>query len=338
MKQTLLRVLQQTAHSLPLSWLRACTRQRFVIPFYHVISNQDLPHIKHLYAIKNEQDFIADLDYLCQHFTPVTLTQVVKYIYQGQTLPQNAFLLTFDDGLSECYHVIAPILKRKGIPATFFLNSDFVDNRALMFRYKASFLLEHCLQHNIPAQVLKPHFKAYHLICQDIKDLLSVRWPERNLFDRVAADLGIDFEQFLKEVQPYLTLNQIQSMQEDGFYFGSHSINHPTYNILSLDDQIAQTQECQNWLDQHIRPKHRVFAFPFTDFKVNSDFFDSILQKEKFDLTFGGAGLRKECIKGQLQRFALESTPKMTAKQMLHTEYAYYMLKAFFGKNTIRRQ
>jgi hypothetical protein len=49
--------------------------------------------------------------------------------------------LSFDDGLSACYDTIAPILLRKGVPATFFLNPAFIDNKALMFRYKISLCL-----------------------------------------------------------------------------------------------------------------------------------------------------------------------------------------------------
>ena len=46
-----------------------------------------------------------------------------------------------DDGLSGCHRYIAPLLRKKGIPASFFLNNRFIDNKSLFYRYKASLLV-----------------------------------------------------------------------------------------------------------------------------------------------------------------------------------------------------
>jgi hypothetical protein len=35
-----------------------------------------------------------------------------------------------------------PILRRKGVPATVFVNSDFVDNQDLFFRFKAALIID----------------------------------------------------------------------------------------------------------------------------------------------------------------------------------------------------
>ena len=44
-------------------------------------------------------------------------------------LDRRCLHLTFDDGFRELHDVVAPILLRKGIPATFFVNSAFIDNK-----------------------------------------------------------------------------------------------------------------------------------------------------------------------------------------------------------------
>lgn len=336
------KVLIQSLHSfsswIPLNWLQLISKQHLLPIFYHTISDQELPHIKHLYQVRNTQLFEEDLDYLLQSFTPIDLHQLIDHIYQGKKLPRNAFFLTFDDGLSECYHVISPILKRKGIPATFFLNSDFIDNKALMFRYKASYLIEQLLHQKNIAAVVAKQFEKHQLSFLSIKrSLLDLRWTHKALLDDLAKIFNVDFDLFLQQTQPYLTKEQINIMLEDGFTFGSHSQNHPTYNLIPLKQQLEQTIQSQNHISHQFQLPYKIFAFPFTDTGVESPFFDKILGKENFQLTFGGAGLKKEKIMGQVQRFGMETQRNTSAKQLIHTEYCYYIIKSFFRKNVIYR-
>lgn len=338
LKKTLIQSLHFFSRSIPLPWLRALSGQRFISIFYHTISNQELPHIKHLYRVRNTTLFEQDLDYLLKFFTPIGITELIEAIYHKKPLPSNAFFLSFDDGLAECYHVIAPILKRKGIPATFFINSDFVDNKGLMFRYKASYLIEELSKQSIPHSKIAPFFKSYQLPFSDLKSsLLSVRWLQQNLLDDLAAAFDVDFNSFLKQQEPYLTQQEISQMIADGFTFGSHSQNHPTYNAIELKDQIQQTLLSQTYLKEVFQLPYQIFAFPFTDSGVSKAFFDKILGEEKFQLTFGGAGLKHETIQGQLQRFGMETQQLNSPKQLLHTEYCYYIIKSIFRKNTIYR-
>lgn len=338
LKKTLIQSLHSFSTYIPLPLLQFLSRQRLLSLFYHTVSDEVLPHVRHLYQVRNSNLFIQDLDFLLKYYKPIDLKEFIVFVHEGKPLPKNAFFLTFDDGLAECYHVIAPILKQKGVPASFFLNSDFIDNKGLMFRYKASYLIDYLQQSPSSDQIVKKHFDHYKIPYTTLKDsLLRVRWGEQKLLDNLALEVGIDFDNFLKKQQPYLTSSQIQLMLQDGFTFGSHSQNHPTYNQISIENQISQTIESQKYIQENFNLPYKVFAFPFTDVGVSKNFFDHILQKENFHLSFGGAGLKQEQIKGQMQRFGMESQELTSAKSMIHTEYCYYLIKALFGKNTIYR-
>ena len=207
-----------------------------------------------------------------------------------------------------------------------------------MFRYKASYLIEKLKDKKNIDVLLKNHFSNYQLPYSNIKDsLLSVRWHQQALLDELAQECEVDFDTFLQEQQPYLNTKQINEMIADGFTFGSHSQNHPTYKKLTLDEQITQTLLSQEFTSNNFALNYKVFAFPFTDISVSKAFFDRILDKEDFQLTFGGAGLKHELIKGQLQRFGMENSYLKTARKMIHTEICYYIIKSLFRKNIIRR-
>ena len=333
------RCLAPLAPLLPLPWLQAWSRQPHLLVFYHTISDVPLPHVRHLYHVRDRATFRADLDYLLRFYTPVDLPTWLAHQQQGQPLPKHALLLTFDDGLSQCYDVIAPILEEKGVPAVFFINSDFVDNRALMFRYQASLLIEQ-LQ-NAPATLLediRQIWATHGLSFQDTRtSLLGLRWQDRAVLLPTAARCGCSFENFLTEQQPYLTTPQLQDLLDRGFALGSHSCNHPRYFTIPLEAQIDQTLQSQRWLEERFDLSYRVFAFPFTDYKVSQAFFDRILTQERFDATFGGAGLKRERIPGQVQRWGVETPNNTPLPTLLHTEYCYYLLKALIGKHTIHR-
>src|SRR5205814_9799266 len=58
------------------------------------------------------------------------------------TLRRPCFHLTFDDGFREMYDIVAPILERAGAPATFFLNTAFLDGGGLAHHNALSVLLD----------------------------------------------------------------------------------------------------------------------------------------------------------------------------------------------------
>lgn len=339
LKKACIATLDLFSAVIPLSILKTISRQKTLLPFYHLVSDQEVPHIKHLYQVRNSSQFIKDLDYLLKHYKPINLEQLKQSVHDKKSLPNDSMFLSFDDGLAECYHIIAPILLKKGIPATFFLNSAFVDNKALMFRYKASLLIEHLHQFPEKVETIARHlFKKNNLIYTDFReDLKKIRWNNQAFLNELALALEVDFDQFLIDKKPYLNKNQIREMQQWGFSFGSHSIDHPRYNTISPTAQIKQTMQGHQRLEQQLNNIDKVFAFPFTDAAVNLAFFDAIFEANYLDLSFGGAGIKQEKITKHLQRLGLESTQIRSSKQIIHSEYCYYLLKSIFGKNTIQR-
>lgn len=63
--------------------------------------------------------------FFARHFTVVRLNDLVRRLEQGQ--PVNRELaITFDDGYRDNFQYAAPILKRRGLPATFFVVTGFI--------------------------------------------------------------------------------------------------------------------------------------------------------------------------------------------------------------------
>ena len=328
------------ATRIPLTLLLNMTGENFILPVYHVVSDEEIPHIKHLYQVKNLKDFKEDLDFLMQKFTPIDFKMLVDHLDGTKRLVKPSFFLTFDDGLAEFHSIIAPILLAKGIPAMNFLNTAFVDNRDLFFRYKVSLLIDTLLKDaskDVRKQIALILGCPYSVKKSIRNSLLNLQYSDLETINKIAAILQIDFEEYLSQRKPYLTRQQIKELINKGFSFGAHSIDHPLYSDLTISDQIEQTETSVQSIQKTFDLKYRSFAFPFTDYKVSKDFFDHFYKdKISLDASFGSAGLKKDIYARHLQRIPMEMG-EMTAKEILHSEYLYYFLKYFVGKNRIRR-
>jgi peptidoglycan/xylan/chitin deacetylase (PgdA/CDA1 family) len=329
------------AFSMPLSVLISLSGQNLFCPFYHIVNDAEVPHIKHLYKVKGIKGFIKELDYLLKIITPVDFFQL-KEIFENHKDNKRNFFLSFDDGLSEIYHIIAPILKQKGIPATFFLNSAFVDNKDLFYRYKASLIIERLQNPNASKKetsLARNILKRYQIRTAGLKKgVLSVGYDQKNALEELAQILEVDFEEYLKAKKPYLTSDQISSLLKDNFTIGAHSIDHPEYRKIPLEEQVRQTKESVHFIIDKFGLKYKTFSFPFTDHGVGKLFFDTMLRPENgtVDLSFGCAGLKEDYLPSHIQRFPMEGA-KTPAKNLIHSEYFYYLIKSIFNKNKIAR-
>lgn len=340
MKRNLIKILRGISQVIPLSFYQKLSRQRLFLPFYHVIDNEACLHIDQLYQVQDTQQFEQSLDYLLRQFKAISLDELVQINRSGKRPQKPVFHLSFDDGLRQCSEVILPILERKGISATFFINSKFLDNQALMYRYKVSLLINQLKQ--FAAQKRTQICQKYRLDPENYRqDLLQIEYDElvhEELYlDDLANDLDLDFKAFLMDYQPYMNQSQVQKLLDHGHSIGSHSIDHPKYFNLELKQQLEQTLASQAFLEGVFDLKQTVFAFPFTDFGVKKTFFEQLFKQHPFQLTFGGAGLKNDSHPKHLQRFPMESAQYISAQKMLSAEYLYYLLKAPLGKNRIQR-
>ena len=96
-----------------------------IFPFYHAVSKISLPHMVNLYPIRTPQEFESDLDYMLRYFEPVTMSDYLSGSVKVNK-DKPPMVLSFDDGLVQCYDEVMPILKSRSVPATFFLNNAFI--------------------------------------------------------------------------------------------------------------------------------------------------------------------------------------------------------------------
>ncbi|MDO9613845.1 MAG: polysaccharide deacetylase family protein [Bacteroidota bacterium] len=326
--------LSPFAGFIPVEKLIASSGHRFVLPFWHAVSDVHLPHLSQLYRVPTVSEFERDLDFLLKNYKSASVEDVFRLANNKGKSNQNLFFPSFDDGLAECYHVIAPILKRKGIQAAFFINPAFIGNKMLFHRLKSSLLLNSIAQIN-PSGIKSAE---QHLKNRNIHQFLhKATFTDHSLLDQLAEIFGLDFELFLKQKQPYMNLQQIKELQADGFLIGAHGMDHREFFLSSEDEILEQISSSMEFLIREIKPPINTFAFPFTDFKVSNSVFEKANTDRLWDVSFGTAGIKDETMKNHLQRIPMESGVSKDGEKVIKTEYIWYYLKSVFGKNKVSR-
>lgn len=75
-------------------------------------------------------NFQAQMEYLAaEGYHPIRLSDLADYLRNGKPLPANPIVLTFDDGYADNYQNAFPVLKEYKFPATFFVITQFVDDK-----------------------------------------------------------------------------------------------------------------------------------------------------------------------------------------------------------------
>lgn len=240
------------------------------IVMYHYV--RDLARTRYP-AIKGRDlaSFRRQLDYLAEHHTVVTAEQVIAAVKDGAALPDNAAWLTFDDGYSDHYLTVFPLLHERGWQGSFFPRACSVRDGELLDVNRVHFILAASPDHQpIVAAIrnfidarqgcdgVRPFSEYWAELAQPsrmdpaeiifIKRVLQHALPEalrrelaEELFTRVVS---VDPAAFAAEL--YMTPAQVRTMIRCGMYVGSHGARHawldrldPAGQAREIDDSIA---------------------------------------------------------------------------------------------------
>jgi len=299
------QILGFISKNIDLEILKKFSGQNHIIPLYHTVSDSSLAHIRNLYKVKTVEEFKKDLDFFLKHYKSVTLNDLINHLRNDKN-KDSVFHLTFDDGLKEIVTTIAPILLEKGVHATFFVNSDFVNNKSLFYRFKTSLLINQLgiIDKESILEVLRE--KLSRFTGGSLKEkLLNVSYLNKEVLDEIAELLNVDFDEYLK-TEPFVNDQDIEWLLSKGFTIGAHSVDHPLYSQISLEEQILQTEESLSFLKEKYNLEDRLFAFPFSDKGVTVDFFKALKEK-KSTFSFGTSGLKYDLVNLNFQRLPMEN-------------------------------
>jgi peptidoglycan/xylan/chitin deacetylase (PgdA/CDA1 family) len=317
--------LSKGAAWVPMKLARPLSGVSLVVPFYHVVSDRHVPHVSNLYRFRSIAEFATDLEFFVRHFKPVSLNDIVNGLNGAKALQGPCVHLTFDDGFREMHDIVAPMLQRAGVPATFFLNTAFLNGGGLAHFNAISVLLDQIQLRSRRSNSTQAHLESIipppRSGCTTLRDrMLSIRYAQTSLVSSLAEILDVDLNQYIREIQPHLTSEQIVSLLGMGFSIGAHSHDHSVYSDLSIAQQLWQTRTSMNLLEKSFGLSPKAFAFPHNDNGVPGEFFTAVFSEQLLDVSFGTSGLVAHFHPRNIERVSMEKTAA-PASQILARQF-----------------
>ena len=322
---------------IPTTFLMNLSGKKIIYPFYHhVVPREEDRLTNQIYKTKNEEEFRKDLRYFKKHFKSISFKELLEL--RKNEKEGFYFFLSFDDGLSNFYKIVTTILMTEEVSAINFINADFVDNKGLFFRYKINCLIDHLLtkellieQYEAIEKLLKIKANTVNKLKQELKELKN---PDDYLMDQLCKIAEVDTQKFLETERPYMNMDQIQELIQQGFEIGAHSNSHPYYSELTLEEQLKETQESIDFIQKNFHIEELAFAFPFSDDGVSKEFFKRL----QGIITFGTAGMKDEEVGiNNIQRIPMEHQSVFSAETIIKGELIFYIIKRTLGKHKIFR-
>lgn len=189
--------------------------------------------------------FKAQLKFLAEHYQVISLDDLVQCINKGSRFPDNAVVLTFDDGYKDNYEHAYPLLQETGITATFYITTSPILNKS---QFWVAWIQEKISLANIATiEKLVSQFNAPKQINGDKTDLQALidfvsseinrsDLNKRNkLLDEVAATLETD-SPLNSTGTCMMNTDQVREMAQNGMTIAAHTETHPILTSISDDD------------------------------------------------------------------------------------------------------
>lgn len=191
--------------------------------------------------------FISFMKDLTEHGTAVSMDDIVADRRGQNSLPPNAFAITFDDGFENNLSVAAPILADMAVPATFYLTTSFIDSNRMSWTDRIEFVIEQVPVGHLTLPWGDSRFfdvEGRKAVLEDIRENVKknpILNPEE-IASSVQDQLG--FAETWSSDHPLdkkLTWAQVRELASGpGFAVGGHSHNHPI--LAYLDDSALEAE------------------------------------------------------------------------------------------------
>jgi peptidoglycan/xylan/chitin deacetylase (PgdA/CDA1 family) len=234
---------------------------------FHDISAKETPFTTGMDVRISPKKFEDVLKFLTTHYCPVSLEDVLSDAH-GRGLPSRAVLVTFDDAYASVVEVGAPLCRKFGVPAVYFVNAAFLNNQRLapdnLVCYVGNVLGMEKI--NAAARTLPGReIRELHSLAEVFTSFFpSLTVKEREAFLEALKQLsGISERRLAEETSLYLTCEQLCSLASFDFEIGNHTFNHVHCRSLTQEDFRQEIDRNKEELEAVSGRKVRSFSQPY---------------------------------------------------------------------------
>ncbi len=203
-----------------------------------------------------------------------------------ESLDRPSVLITFDDGYRDNAEVAAPLLKELGIPATFFLTTEFVQGVRLAWWDHVAYVIKQTARHSFSLDLRTEdadRSAATSPLAVDLGDgspsarttalmtiisaFLDGRVPDEARFlAQLDERAGVDVDAPRLGRELFMTWDQARALADDPsglFAIGSHAVSHRRLAALDEAEQRDELAGSKRTLETLIGREVDTLAYPY---------------------------------------------------------------------------
>jgi glycosyltransferase involved in cell wall biosynthesis/peptidoglycan/xylan/chitin deacetylase (PgdA/CDA1 family) len=203
------------------------------------------------------------LDFVTANTHVLPLSEAVAALQRG-TLPSRAVVLTFDDGYAEWVENVAPALRRRNLPATFFVTTGQLQGEALWHERIAA-AVRALPDDNVKLPYGFGKYSKLDTLDSRVRlvDKLQERLKYTSLSERMDAIAQLEAQACRPLILPRgFDVASVRTLHSQGFEIGAHTIDHPILNECSLQQARDEIGGCRDALEAIIGGRVDSFAYP----------------------------------------------------------------------------
>lgn len=255
---------------------RRSNKKQFIVFNYHQIGKNYIPKY-HLKDTFTQSDFFEkQIKWIKKTYNVISLSKAIKMANEN-CLDGNYACITFDDGDKSILEAMN-ILKKYDLPATFFINSSYLNNNDTCW-------------FNI-YQYLNNSNEYRHLLTDELhiagKSLRNTR--DKEYYRKYSDKFKELFTVIKNDFDLYVKFEDLLQIDSNLFDIGSHGFEHEKFSMMSKDWQANNIQKDINLLKE-LKSFKPIFAIPFgRQFDWNMDTIN-VLTDLKLDFVFADGGI-----------------------------------------------
>lgn len=243
------------------------------IIMYHYVRSRKPTRFPGL-RVRDTEEFSRQLDYIQEHYTPVSAEDVTDSLNGVKTLPERACFLTFDDGYLDHYLTVFPELSKRGISGAFYPPVAAVQRKDVLEVNKIQLLLGRYGYEDVSPLIARTktlyeqfqkedEYQSLPESYEKLRERLSVAgrydsadvmfikailqyalpsyWRSRLLDNLFSEEFPIDRKIIASEM--YMSLDMLRVMAKAGMHIGSHGASHAWLDKLPVEAQADEIDQ-----------------------------------------------------------------------------------------------
>jgi peptidoglycan/xylan/chitin deacetylase (PgdA/CDA1 family) len=278
-----------------------------------------------------EDDFRDQVRYLRTNFEILGQNDLLRVADRGFALKRAAVVITFDDGYRDNHEVAFPVLRELGVPAFFFIPTEYIDRPRLPWWDRIAFVLKATsvdrLRLDEPAfleldlrQIEREHairqvLRLYKTGGSFDEEAFFVELEER-------AEVAVDAPALGREL--FMGWDHVRQLRAAGMGIGSHTHSHRILGYLSNDEQHDELATSKSRLEHILAEPVETIAYPVGSTQAFSELTKSLASDVGYRAGFshyGGINRPGRTDRFDIQRIALDASvtfPLFRTRAILH--------------------